>query len=463
MHTGKAFKIFQDKNDIKWGQKWKERLEGTLLSVTFLIPIITPSYFNSKSCREEFDRFLLREKQLGDDRLILPIYYLHSDVISDSIEVGDDAIAKVVASRNWADWRSLRFLPITDADVGRSIAAMAESIKRAMKEIEAVIEASKLVPPPPPPPPPESGKRNEDFLPFVPALRYGAAKTFLRTKDLDLERYYAYTKIYDEEIHAEDLSSKDELTKLSRYVKSVVSRVSTRDGGVISEFAQYLSKCDGLSDFSVSILVDNSGSMRGEKIINSACWAYIVSEMLDKFEISVEVLGYTTKAWKGGFSRVRWQQDGSPQLPGRLNDIRHIIYKDFSKRFSDASRNFSLMTRDGILKENIDGEALLWACERINNFGKKYKLILVISDGAPVDDSTMVANRQKILSSHLRDTSRWISDKSGVDLVAINLEPDFAISMYYDKYIHSGELTNLGRSITSAIVDFLQSNHEAKS
>ena len=125
MHTGKPFPIFQDKKDIKWGQQWKERLDSTLLNVTFLIPIVTPSYFQSYPCRDEFNKFLLREQQLGENHLILPIYYLTADEFGELNAKDADPIAKIIASRNWADWRSLRFLELTSASVEVAINDMA--------------------------------------------------------------------------------------------------------------------------------------------------------------------------------------------------------------------------------------------------------------------------------------------------------------------------------------------------
>jgi cobaltochelatase CobT len=169
--------------------------------------------------------------------------------------------------------------------------------------------------------------------------------------------------------------------------------------------------------------------MRGQKIGEVAAWLAIFSEIFEHVSISFEVLGFTSRAWKGGQSRELWLKDGKPSLPGRLNDLRHIVYKDFSSSLEQRKFNFGLMTRDGLLKENLDGEALLWSYKRMMGLKDRQKLLIVISDGAPVDDSTLSVNSGKYLDLHLRSTVKYLSDVSDVKIFAVGIEHD--IKRYY--------------------------------
>ncbi|NJM91631.1 MAG: TIR domain-containing protein, partial [Rhodospirillaceae bacterium] len=222
MHTGRPFKVFQDKKDLKWGQHWKERIEGTILSATFLVPIITPSYFRSKACREEFEKFELREKQLGENRLILPVYYLEADEIAGASTESADPIAKVMASRNWADWRKLRFKDLRAAEIESAVADMALTIKEAMRELErtmAASEAVQLVPVPP-----SSHVLTVDLADYRPEIPVVCGSRVSPDKDAREHKYYAYTRDYDEIVDAKDLLDESELKKLN---KTLARRVRT--------------------------------------------------------------------------------------------------------------------------------------------------------------------------------------------------------------------------------------------
>jgi cobaltochelatase CobT len=167
-----------------------------------------------------------------------------------------------------------------------------------------------------------------------------------------------------------------------------------------------------------------------EKVTGIACWASIISNVLSSATIPNEVLGFTTRAWKGGRSRERWISDGKPERPGRLNDLRHIIYKSFGETFQEADTNFGLMMREGLLKENIDGEALLWTYSRLERYSsKKRKLLFVLSDGAPVDDSTLSVNPANFLDAHTIATINWIKTATDIELYGIGIEHD--VSRYY--------------------------------
>ena len=176
-------------------------------------------------------------------------------------------------------------------------------------------------------------------------------------------------------------------------------------------------------DTVVTLLLDNSGSMRGRPITVAATCADILARTLERCGVKVEILGFTTKAWKGGTARETWLADGKPANPGRLNDLRHIVYKSADSPWRRARRNLGLMMREGLLKENIDGEALEWAHERLLARPEQRKILMMISDGAPVDDSTLSVNPGTYLERHLREVIAHIETKSPVELLAIGIGP----------------------------------------
>ena len=182
-------------------------------------------------------------------------------------------------------------------------------------------------------------------------------------------------------------------------------------------------------DTVVTLLIDNSGSMRGRPITVAALCSDILARTLERCLIKTEILGFTTKAWKGGQSREKWINDKKPSKPGRLNDLRHIIYKAGDAPWRRSKKNLGLLLREGILKENVDGEALLWAYNRLRIRQEKRKVLIVISDGAPVDDSTLSVNPGNYLEKNLRDTISDIENNSNIELVAIGIGHD--VSRYY--------------------------------
>ena len=181
----------------------------------------------------------------------------------------------------------------------------------------------------------------------------------------------------------------------------------------------------------VSLLMDNSGSMRGKPIITSALTSEILTHTLEKCNVNVEILGFTTNEWKGGNSKKKWEGLERPSKPGRLNDLLHIIYKDADAAWSLSKKNLGLVLKDGLLKENIDGEALIWASSRLKRRNEKKKILIVISDGAPVDDSTLSVNSPSILENHLRKVVSEIEEEGKINLVAIGIGHD--VSKYYKK------------------------------
>ncbi len=195
-------------------------------------------------------------------------------------------------------------------------------------------------------------------------------------------------------------------------------------------------------DTIVTLLIDNSGSMRGRPITIAALCADILSRTLERCNVKVEILGFTTKNWKGGDSREDWNKKGKPQYPGRLNDLRHIIYKSADSNWRQSKKNLGLMLKEGLLKENIDGEAILWAFNRLKKRKEERKILMVISDGAPVDDSTLSVNSGDFLEKHLNKVVKMIQDNKDFEILAIGIGHD--VSRYYKKAIKITDVQELG-------------------
>ncbi len=195
-------------------------------------------------------------------------------------------------------------------------------------------------------------------------------------------------------------------------------------------------------DTIVTLLIDNSGSMRGRPITIAALCADILSRTLERCNVKVEILGFTTKNWKGGESREDWNKNGKPQYPGRLNDLRHIIYKSADSNWRQSKKNLGLMLKEGLLKENIDGEAILWAFNRLKKRKEERKILMVISDGAPVDDSTLSVNSGDFLEKHLKKVVKTIQDNKDFEILAIGIGHD--VSRYYKKAIKITDVQELG-------------------
>jgi cobaltochelatase CobT len=207
-------------------------------------------------------------------------------------------------------------------------------------------------------------------------------------------------------------------------------------------------------DTIVTLLIDNSGSMRGRPITIAALCADILSRTLERCSVKVEVLGFTTKNWKGGKSRESWTKNEKPKNPGRLNDLRHIIYKGADTQWRQAKNNIGLMLKEGLLKENIDGEAISWAFSRIKKRKEERKILMVISDGAPVDDSTLSVNSGDFLEKHLKKLVKFIETKSDVEILAIGIGHD--VSRYYDKAIKITDVHDLGDVMISQLTELFE-------
>ncbi|MEO9462577.1 MAG: cobaltochelatase subunit CobT [Marinomonas sp.] len=307
---------------------------------------------------------------------------------------------------------------------------------------------------------------------------------------IDLD-YKAFTDKFDEEIAANDLCDAEELDRLRAYLDSqltglqgIVTRLANRlqrrlmaqqnrswdfdqDDGIIdaarlsrvvvapgTALAYKVEQDIDFKDTVVTLLIDNSGSMRGRPISIAAISADIMARTLERCGVKTEILGFTTRAWKGGQSREAWLADGKPQTPGRLNDLRHIIYKKADEPWRRARRNLGLMMREGLLKENIDGEALLWAHNRMMGRQEDRRILMVISDGAPVDDSTLSVNTAGYLEGHLRKVIDWIEKASPVQLVAIGIGHD--VTRYYRRAVTIMDVEQLGGTIIEQLAELFE-------
>jgi cobaltochelatase CobT len=309
-----------------------------------------------------------------------------------------------------------------------------------------------------------------------------------RRNQPDDRDYKPFTTELDEIVEAEALCDSDELTRLRglldqqlQHLQGVISRLANRlqrrllakqtrawefdlDEGlldaarlarvVVNPVLPLSFKNEKETDFRdtvVSLLIDNSGSMRGRPITIAAMSADILARTLERCGVKVEILGFTTRAWKGGQSRERWISAGKPANPGRLNDLRHIVYKGADAPWRRVRRNLGLMLREGILKENIDGEALLWAHNRLIGRPEQRRILMVISDGAPVDDSTLSVNAGNYLERHLRSVIDWIETRSPVELIAIGIGHD--VTRYYRRAVTIVDAEQLGGTMMEKLAE----------
>ncbi len=308
-------------------------------------------------------------------------------------------------------------------------------------------------------------------------------------------KYKVYTEEFDEVIKAEDLENEEELIRLRSsldqqllQLKNFVSKLANKlqrkllakqnrswefdlQEGIldtskltriiIDPFNSLSFKKEKETDFKdtlVSILIDNSGSMRGKPISVAAVCADILSRTLERCSVKVEVLGFTTKHWKGGSSREKWSTNNKPKSPGRLNDLRHIIYKSADTPWRQAKKNMGLMLKEGLLKENIDGEALRWAFSKIKKRKEERKILMVISDGAPVDDSTLSTNLSDYLEADLKNTVNAIEELSSVELLAIGIGHD--VTRYYKRAVKITDVQDLGDAMINQLTDLFSENRK---
>ncbi|MCR9149023.1 MAG: cobaltochelatase subunit CobT [Rhodobacteraceae bacterium] len=309
--------------------------------------------------------------------------------------------------------------------------------------------------------------------------------------------YSVYSTDFDEEIRAEDLAEPAELERLRHYLdqqleplKGAVSRLANklqrrlqaqqnrswefdREEGILdagrlarvvanptTPLSFKVEKDTEFRDTVVTLLLDNSGSMRGRPISIAAICADVLARTLERCQVKVEILGFTTRAWKGGQSRESWLAAGRPQQPGRLNDLRHIIYKGADMPWRRVRANLGLMMKEGLLKENIDGEALEWAHRRMLARPEQRKILMVISDGAPVDDSTLSVNPANYLEKHLRDVIAMVEKKKFVELIAIGIGHD--VTRYYQHAVTITDVEQLAGAMTEQLAGLFDSDPRAR-
>ena len=302
------------------------------------------------------------------------------------------------------------------------------------------------------------------------------------------QQYKIYTDEFDEIKKAEDLESAEDLLRLRKnldqqllQLKNFISKLANKlqrkllakqnrswefdlEEGLLdnSKLSRIImdpfnslsfkkEKDTEFKDTLVTILIDNSGSMRGKPISVAAICADILSRTLERCAVKVEILGFTTKHWKGGSSREKWMKNEKPNFPGRLNDLRHIVYKSADTPWRQAKNNIGLMLKEGLLKENIDGEALKWAFNKMIKRKEDRKILMVISDGAPVDDSTLSTNTSDYLETNLKQTVKWIENKSNIELLAIGIGHD--VTRYYNRAVKITDVQDLGDVMINQLTD----------
>jgi cobaltochelatase CobT len=334
----------------------------------------------------------------------------------------------------------------------------------------------------------EGEEETEGEEPWRPQLPFSS----LSNEDF----YKVFTNQFDEEIDAEDLCDAEELTRLRNYLdkqlsslQGVVARLANRlqrrlmaqqnrswdfdlEEGVLDAARLTRVVIDPMHPLSfkveqdtqfrdtvVMLLLDNSGSMRGRPITVAATCADILARTLERCGVKVEILGFTTRAWKGGQAREKWLAANKPANPGRLNDLRHIIYKSADMPWRRARRNLGLMMREGLLKENIDGEALIWAHNRLLARQEQRRILMVISDGAPVDDSTLSVNSGNYLEKHLRQIITDIENRSPVELIAIGIGHD--VTRYYKRAVTIVDAEELGGAMTEKLAELFEEKEKA--
>ena len=301
-------------------------------------------------------------------------------------------------------------------------------------------------------------------------------------------KYRTYTEEFDEVVKADELENEEELNRLRKnldqqllQLKNFISKLANKlqrkllakqnrswnfdlEEGlldtskltrvIMDPYNSLSFKKEKEMDFKdtlVTILIDNSGSMRGKPISVAAICADILARTLERCSVKVEILGFTTKHWKGGLSREKWMKNEKPNLPGRLNDLRHIIYKSADTPWRQAKNNMGLMLKEGLLKENIDGEALKWAYNKMSKRKEERKILMVISDGAPVDDSTLSTNTSDYLEANLKNVVKWIENKSNIELLAIGIGHD--VTRYYNQAVKITDVQDLGDVMINQLTD----------
>ncbi len=359
----------------------------------------------------------------------------------------------------------------------------AEKMEKADGETESSEMESQAIDTDDQPDDDEAEQDSDGEEPFRPQLPFSS-----NTSD---DFYKVYAQMFDEVVEADDLCDAEELTRLRAYLdkqlsnlQGVVARLANRlqrrlmaqqnrswefdlEEGILDAaklmrvvidpmhpLSFKMEKDTQFRDTVVSLLIDNSGSMRGRPITVAATCADILARTLERCSVKTEILGFTTRAWKGGQAREKWLGAGKPANPGRLNDLRHIIYKSADEPWRRARKNLGLMMREGLLKENIDGEALIWAHNRLLGRPEQRRIMMVISDGAPVDDSTLSVNSGNYLERHLRQVISDIETRSPIELIAIGIGHD--VTRYYRRAVTIVDAEELGGAMTDKLAELFE-------
>lgn len=377
-----------------------------------------------------------------------------------------------------------------EGETGQDEAASGEDVEDAEGEMEASDQQATEVEVDSTEDDLEADEAPEGSEPWRPQLPFSSAAN---------EPFYkVFTPQFDEEIAAEELCETEELARLRNYLdkqlmhlQGVVARLANRlqrrllakqnrswdfdleegllDAGRLSRVVTdpmhplsfKMEQDTEFRDTVVTLLLDNSGSMRGRPITVAATCADILARTLERCGVKVEILGFTTRAWKGGQSREKWLASGKAAMPGRLNDLRHIVYKSADTPWRRARRSLGLMMREGLLKENIDGEALIWAHNRLLGRPEQRRILMVISDGAPVDDSTLSVNAGNYLERHLREVIHDVETRSPVELIAIGIGHD--VTRYYRRAVTIVDAEELGGAMTDKLAELFDETPQTTS
>ena len=400
------------------------------------------SYFNNlRKYINNQEKFATQISSLLDDLGLLP----ETNNNTDEIEKGDDESSDQNNTKN-------------ETENQKNKKNESESVSSEEQDLAAIGEESEASD--------ESKENTIDYIPNIDLLK-------------EKSDYKYFTNEFDEIINANELCDSEELTRLRLSLdqqvfsfKPLIAKIANRlqrkllaqqkrqwnfnqEEGFLdtSRLAKIIANPNNKLSFKkekeiefkdtiVTLLIDNSGSMRGRPITIAALCADILSRTLERCSVKVEILGFTTKNWKGGKSRELWNNNNKPKNPGRLNDLRHIIYKNADTPWRQSKKNIGLMLKEGLLKENIDGEAILWAFNRLKKRKEERKILMVISDGAPVDDSTLSVNSGDFLEKNLKKIVKFIENNSDVEILAIGIGHD--VSRYYKKAIKITDVQELG-------------------
>ena len=450
----KIFKFNNNKDAENKYKKYKKKLDAKLRGQLDLLidSILDQKKFNSLISKiisqMQIDENIQSEKDVNDQKN-------HNDL------------------ENKLNEQNKKSLKDTE-DNNMSIDANLPDLNQPSSEIDSEIEANE----------------DEEYL--------NSAKNHMeKNKGFGDSKYKYYTQNFDEIIDAAELESDEELSRLRLNLdqqllslKNFISKLANKlqrkllakqnrswdfdleEGSLdtskltriiidpLNSLSFKKEKDIKFKDTLVTILIDNSGSMRGKPISVAAICADILSRTLERCSVKVEILGFTTKHWKGGESRQKWVNDQKPLFPGRLNDLRHIVYKSADTPWRQSKNNMGLMLKEGLLKENIDGEALRWAYNRTLRRKEERKILMVISDGAPVDDSTLSANKSDYLENNLKQTVKWIEKNSPVELLAIGIGHD--VTRYYNRAIKIADVQDLGDVMINQLTDLFGENENKK-